>query len=168
MLRFILNAMVLAKRRNIFQYIPCYGLSHPFIASAHCFHYFNTSHVTVYQYGASALDFSKEHFNTSHVTVYHPDTKKVDIIKWISIHPMLRFIKEIAEMFLKAFEFQYIPCYGLPPFQSNPLKKSTIFQYIPCYGLSNLWPDNSSSFQHFNTSHVTVYQIGVKRNTIGQ
>ena len=114
MLRFILNAMVLAKRRNIFQYIPCYGLSHPFIASAHCFHY----------------------FNTSHVTVYHPDTKKVDIIKWISIHPMLRFIKEIAEMFLKAFEFQYIPCYGLPPFQSNPLKKSTIFQYIPCYGLS--------------------------------
>ena len=55
----------------------------------------------------------------------------------ISIHLMLRFIRENISKFMNFLSFQYISCYGLSMLRLMP------------------W----LMFRHFNTSHVTVYQI---------
>ena len=67
---------------NVFQYISCYGLSFRFSYKYTIYHHFNTSHVTVY---LGTLIRSRSH-------------------KKISIHLMLRFIRElpgIATTFLR-------------------------------------------------------------------
>ena len=58
---------------------------------------FNTSHVTVYRMDTITTKIGKEDFNTSHVTVYPNNLIQEGGGKLISIHPMLRFIKEEEE-----------------------------------------------------------------------
>ena len=62
----------------------------------------------------------------------------------ISIHLMLRFIRENISKFMNFLSFQYISCYGLSMLRLMP------------------W----LMFRHFNTSHVTVYPAGVKNAII--
>ena len=126
-------------RRKAFQYIPCYGLS---VNHGACI-----SVVPQFQYipcyGLSG--FTRRHGAYNH----------------ISIHPMLRFIINVAERVKEQELFQYIPCYGL----SAPSVKNSIlnqvFQYIPCYGLSDEIRPIQYFQGHFNTSHVTVYLASV-------
>ena len=56
--------------------------------------YFNTSHVTVYQWKCSNIILQMFHFNTSHVTVYPGCTESSGCNRIISIHLMLRFIMD--------------------------------------------------------------------------
>ena len=101
-------------RRNLFQYIPCYGLSCPEYRSPQSIIYFNTSHVTVYP----RRELQQHYCNN------------------ISIHPMLRFITAYDSMEPLATLFQYIPCYGLSLRDGVGEMFAPEFQYIPCYGLS--------------------------------
>ena len=77
----------------------------------------------------------------------------------ISIHPMLRFITPEEKLINIIRIFQYIPCYGLSNIPEISIELQWKFQYIPCYGLSMLRPRLSLPFDHFNTSHVTVYHL---------
>ena len=55
---------------------------------------FNTSHVTVYHNRDAPADVIEYNFNTSHVTVYHISRTGLNLFKGISIHLMLRFIRQ--------------------------------------------------------------------------
>ena len=65
---------------NVFQYIPCYGLSLPKARLLSNIYYFNTSHVTVYLVGGGNMEFLRLNFNTSHVTVYQTNYKGNSIV----------------------------------------------------------------------------------------
>ena len=78
----------------------------------------------------------------------------------ISIHLMLRFIIFLNHDQTYLTIFQYISCYGLSRrhLEETVIPKS--FQYISCYGLSLDARQGNVLKGNFNTSHVTVYQIG--------
>ena len=78
MLRFIIHMKSGTPRVSWFQYIPCYGLSRQ---------NFRTR-------------WKRFNFNTSHVTVYPVFLISAAAIKYISIHPMLRFIRFHQAFFL--------------------------------------------------------------------
>ena len=135
MLRFIQENRKNLPETGQFQYIPCYGLSpkvQQYIDRVESFQYIPC-------YGLSALGAGLRepplYFNTSHVTVYPLWAPGYESRRFISIHPMLRFIKQKR--------------------QKN--SDHPIFQYIPCYGLSLTFLDSTPNMFHFNTSHVTVY-----------
>ena len=76
------------------------------------------------------------HFNTSHVTVYRRLRIRNCNQVHISIHLMLLFICLIQ----------------------SSRTTATAFQYISCYCLSKIQLLAQGNVEHFNTSHVTVYQ----------
>ena len=97
-------------------------------------HYFNTSHVTVYQYLVFIIHTTTKfqyiscyclshkvlflschhtHFNTSHVTVYLIIFIHLSITLHISIHLMLLFIVSHNSLYFVQLQFQYISCYCL-------------------------------------------------------
>ena len=71
---------------------------------------------------------------------------------------MLLFIGWTSHLPFAAWRFQYIPCYCLSWALDKSFFDTKLFQYIPCYCLSFLYRFYSVLFQHFNTSHVTVYR----------
>ena len=164
MLRFIIHELTNKFNSLKFQYIPCYGLSRALSSSSVYFFdfntshvtvylatnfangvntaHFNTSHVTVYLIPSSGYELLIEHFNTSHVTVYLfcPQSRALNMI--ISIHPMLRFIRDIDNGCCGSKVFQYIPCYGLSndfkPFLSWHLSSFPLFYVISAFFTSRL------------------------------
>ena len=80
------------------------------------------------------------YFNTSHVTVYHY---------------LFQFCGNLDI-------FQYISCYCLSWGVKIKFADNDRFQYISCYCLSNQELQYLSYLSHFNTSHVTVYLLGLK------
>ena len=71
---------------------------------------FNTSHVEVYPSVAPDLALSSEYFNTSHVEVYLQKRWCKSFGTYISIHLMLKFIKQGELVRYNPLEFQYISC----------------------------------------------------------
>ena len=141
-------------------------------------HYFNTSHVTVYQYLVFIIHTTTKfqyiscyclshkvlflschhtHFNTSHVTVYLIIFIHLSITLHISIHLMLLFIVSHNSLYFVQLQFQYISCYCLSPllccFYFSKIHFNT--SHVTVY-LSNFFAP-SCAYIHFNTSHVTVY-----------
>jgi len=57
--------------------------------------------------------------------------------------------------------FQYISCYGLSCDLLQGKGFSLKFQYISCYGLSYTAGAEGWNCIRFNTSHVTVYRMGI-------
>ena len=84
----------------------------------------------------------------------------------ISIHLMLRFIKNLMVVVPRKASFQYISCYGLSQNIRDWCHPVRTFQYISCYGLSTTNKHMFIWWNHFNTSHVTVYPrlLALKRN----
>ena len=102
------------------------------------------------------------------------------VLKRVSIHHMLLFIKEglpnIYDLFLfqyitcyslsteSAFcksefiQFQYITCYSLSFHSKGTSRRKKMFQYITCYSLSTGVKLNDNEGLGFNTSHVTLYR----------
>ena len=145
------------KTLELFQYISCYCLSrsrrlrpalksisiHLMLLFIECrkwnacgVFYFNTSHVTVYQFRLHTIRALTVHFNTSHVTVYQPQCYQHQSLYLISIHLMLLFILSSDRIHL---------CL---PSISIHLMLLFIFMSILL----------SIKKEYFNTSHVTVYQ----------
>ena len=121
-------------------------------------HYFNTSHVTVYQYLVFIIHTTTKfqyiscyclshkvlflschhtHFNTSHVTVYLIIFIHLSITLHISIHLMLLFIVSHNSLYFVQLQFQYISCYCLSQKFCLQSYQCTLFQYISCYCLSS-------------------------------
>ena len=75
----------------------------------------------------------------------------------ISIHLMLLFINNEFGMNQPGIGFQYIPCYCLSNSTPGMHFPTLPFQYIPCYCLSLKIDKQYQAYNHFNTSHVTVY-----------
>ena len=142
------------------------------------------------------------YFNTSHVTVYHATCLDCDCNGFISIHLMLLFICCQCRSCRHDLVFQYISCYCLSVscmylrvahlFISIHLMLLFIwiawisthravwisihlmllfiitgffyflpdsrFQYISCYCLSCSFFNLDQPYRYFNTSHVTVYR----------
>ena len=75
----------------------------------------------------------------------------------ISIHPMLRFIKEAPHYDWqgKHFNTSHVTVYQE---DREKLFMNQKFQYIPCYGLSRHDGGIVEIDANFNTSHVTVYR----------
>ena len=121
----------------VFQYISCYCLSASTASASTISSNFTTSHVTVYQWYYDSRLFTFIDFNTSHVTVYPELIQKWTMLKCISIHLMLLFIGLFNLATKGCDSFQYISCYCLS--YTNH-----------CFRLVHI---------HFNTSHVTVYQV---------
>ena len=135
------------------------GICHTLIISIHLMLLFISA--------SSNVDLINADFNTSHVTVY----------------PNGAFDE------MNLYEFQYISCYCLSLWRSNPHIRWKIsihlmllfiihtgcqkccwqeFQYISCYCLSEYLPDCMMWYGHFNTSHVTVYLDFTAGYLIGQ
>ena len=130
------------KRRTIresFQYIPCYGLSFATLSGiipATLFQYIPCYGLSRGRRGIGRKKKISIHPMLRFIkrnTCHYPDGKG------ISIHPMLRFIKERKE--------------------KDEITR--LFQYIPCYGLSIKSCPLSFEIRNFNTSHVTVYLKGI-------
>ena len=79
---------------------------------------------------------------------------------------MLRFIKNLMVVVPRKASFQYISCYGLSQNIRDWCHPVRTFQYISCYGLSTTNKHMFIWWNHFNTSHVTVYPrlLALKRN----
>ena len=86
------HAVSFFKQQMLFQYIPCYGLS---LSVANILYPWQAFQY-IPCYGLSPqgkmAKMSIRYFNTSHVTVYHAWYASYISQKFISIHPMLRFI----------------------------------------------------------------------------
>ena len=135
MLLFISQIAEIADRYIAFQYISCYCLS-------------ESHHLSV---------ITLWHFNTSHVTVYRRKRKARIPTRFISIHLMLLFIKNLKKY--------------VPPFDNFNTSHVTVYQReLACANISAKISihlmllfivfsasDISLNF-YFNTSHVTVYQ----------
>ena len=102
------------------------------------FHYFNTSHVTVYLCLGSDRKRNIRYFNTSHVTVYQRFGRPFRSRYLISIHLMLLFIAPLVTIF-----------------QSTLLNFNTSHVTVYPYGILHYYLFVS----YFNTSHVTVYPL---------
>ena len=117
-----------------FQYISCYCLS----VTEACCHLqiidFNTSHVTVYRI-ADVIRIRWTIFQYISCYCLSCISHNLFSFTYISIHLMLLFIN--AGQFFTPY--------------------SVWFQYISCYCLSSSFFFSLSTFQNFNTSHVTVY-----------
>ena len=122
--------------------------------------YFNTSHVTVYRFSSISIPSRNPDFNTSHVTVYLRELMELPDRIHISIHLMLLFIKNLSRASRTIGKFQYISCYCLSITHYQTGIAITIFQYISCYCLSHSSQQVLCMVTNFNTSHVTVYQLG--------
>ena len=141
----------------VFQYIPCYGLSNLAMRLYWWHSYFNTSHVTVYLARLQKDEQSVNHFNTSHVTVYHSLLYPVSFLQlYFNTSHVTVYLADVEELAEKR-KFQYIPCYGLSKGTLVTIQMAKEFQYIPCYGLSRNVRRKTRSQGYFNTSHVTVY-----------
>ena len=143
------------------------------------FHYFNTSHVTVYLCLGSDRKRNIRYFNTSHVTVYQRFGRPFRSRYLISIHLMLLFIAPLVTIFqstLLNFNTSHVTVYPLqlctalgPSLISIHLMllfiASALF-LLPPFGIISIHlmllfikVENPKIREetHFNTSHVTVY-----------
>ena len=121
--------------KSVFQYISCYCLSASTASASTISSNFNTSHVTVYQWYYDSRLFTFIDFNTSHV--YPELIQKWTMLKCISIHLMLLFIRMAAVGGERSIVFQYISCYCLSVSGFDSFISAHLFQYISCYCLSN-------------------------------
>ena len=140
---------------------------------------FNTSHITLYPiaYIWFTVLFTFQYITCYSLSIYYC---KMTVLKRVSIHHMLLFIKEglpnIYDLFLfqyitcyslsteSAFcksefiQFQYITCYSLSFHSKGTSRRKKMFQYITCYSLSTGVKLNDNEGLGFNTSHVTLYR----------
>ena len=84
----------------------------------------------------------------------------------ISIHLMLLFICTGIRCSFPIFLFQYISCYCLSNTDAFKTLESSIFQYISCYCLSTLLLLTVGCSSYFNTSHVTVYLLKLRKKSL--
>ena len=145
--------------------------------------YFNTSHVTVYQFSEISITTSYEfqyiscyclskkcrmkksiicNFNTSHVTVYlsgfilpFASVK----FQYISCYCLSHYC-EILSIFV--ITFQYISCYCLSCILSEQLCFNLISIHLMLLFIRDIQTHFMLRTQHFNTSHVTVYLFDIQ------
>ena len=91
MLRFIFRGQRVVTFKDIFQYIPCYGLSWTFGRET------KETEISIHPMlrfimNPILIRWTWRYFNTSHVTVYRKCQRCKADCYGISIHPMLRFI----------------------------------------------------------------------------
>ena len=79
----------------------------------------------------------------------------------VSIHLMLLFIVMIGIIKANNVLFQYISCYSLSSIRRFKSCHRRTFQYISCYSLSILPLLLEMVEISFNTSHVTLYLLGM-------
>ena len=139
MLRFNCLGRWIVQGIRAFQYILCYGSTSWIWNVLKSPKYFNTSYVTVQPCRFCNFSDLLQNFNTSYVTVQRGGIPTLDNPEGISIHPMLRFNKKLAEIRKAATEFQYILCYG-----STELNEITL-----------------DFDKYFNTSYVTVQRDNI-------
>ena len=120
-------------------------------------------------------------FNTSHVGIYlgvflsKPRKKLFQYIpccylsiqrckrgfraSYVSIHPMLLFIKCGSWERTSRFDVSIHPMLLFIPLKKEERELTQEFQYIPCCYLSTLLIEPSSQLACFNTSHVVIYLV---------
>mgnify|MGYP006918913467 CR=1 FL=1 len=178
MLRFIIQNRNKQTLPDIFQYIPCYGLSGLTFLRMVMLINFNTSHVTVYQhssyekatckvisihpmlrfiYRLNVNESVETDFNTSHVTVYPAALIGKTGFDSISIHPMLRFI--VITIFRKTTPAR-ISIHPMLRFIQYLCTRKRIRTQISIHPMLRFIASlivKIPSSTDFNTSHVTVY-----------
>ena len=130
----VVNKKVLTN--TLFQYITCYSLSENQMQEQ--FPEIMFQYITCYSLSLQGTQRS----NHCRVSIHHMLLFIEKMCEWnmagnrVSIHHMLLFIVGIR-------------------FKTGP---GNMFQYITCYSLSNRLLHQTTFFQSFNTSHVTLYR----------
>ena len=106
---------------------------------------------------------SQSCFNTSHVTLYLLQTTQILHMEEVSIHHMLLFIT-FREHTLHGCSF--VSIHHMLLFicsRQDSGENVPGFQYITCYSLSIELADKVLPKNRFNTSHVTLYRLQIRR-----
>ena len=146
---------------------------------------FNTSHVTLYLLQTTQI-LHMEEVSIHHMLLFITFREHtLHGCSFVSIHHMLLFICSRQDSGENVPGFQYITCYSL---SKKRVRKNTgrilfqyityyslsppspvsappteVFQYITCYSLSIELADKVLPKNRFNTSHVTLYRLQIRR-----
>ena len=117
---------------------------------------FNTSHVTLYQFGYvyATLLIRFQYISCYSLSVNEPNSTLQRLsfnTSHVTLYPSVLFI------LFYFISFQYISCYSLSPVVKSLKRIYYEFQYISCYSLSLQQERKNWKLSCFNTSHVTLY-----------
>ena len=106
-------------------------------------------------------------FNTSHVVIYRGIFSQNGLIRSVSIHLMLLFIKFVFHHQRTVKTFQYISCCYLSPDHLKMQPFEPAFQYISCCYLSEttqIYLDLSEEFQYISCCYLSQHASKSKRS----
>ena len=142
-------------------FIPVTQIQQPIISS------FNTSHVTLYQ--IKEIKIIIKYTVSIHLMllfIMHRHILEVDHSS-VSIHLMLLFIRNGRNRGQVLYHVSiHLMLLFIKDHQDRTINKIG-FQYISCYSLSKSVGYRMNLPKRFNTSHVTLYQIKVTQECLG-